>query len=369
MNRALRQEWALLSGITALGLFLSKQNRWAGVLGLLSLGLRFLPTTVYSLNKRSVFITGGSRGLGFALAKNLLKRGAYLTLIARDPEELELAKTLLEDHGEQHVLIIECDATQPEQLTQALNRADRHFGGIDVLVNNAGTISVGPFESMEAADYDALIHLQLNAVVHAIQRTLPIFKRLGEGRIVNISSIGGMIPVPHMSAYCASKFALAGLSESVGLELAQQNVKVLTVYPGLMRTGSPIQAVFKGDHEKEYAWFSAGDVMPGLSVSAEYAAEKIVQGIIEGDSQLSFPFTSKIGAVAHVTFPETYALLMRQAARLMPHKQSTLRKTGAASKGWVEEQIWYRPFKHTVDKLESRYNQREKFDANFNLGA
>jgi short-subunit dehydrogenase len=194
------------------------------------------------------------------------------------------------------------------------------------------------------------------------------FLKANEGRIVNISSIGGALPVPHMSTYCASKYALAGLSETLTAEFAQHNIKVTTVYPGLMRTGSPIQAVFKGNHEKEYGWFAFGDVMPGVSVSADDAAQRILKGLKEGRTHISYPAITRIGIIGHSLFPEIYAMLAAYAARIMPKGKIRIRKTGAASKKWLEEQIWYKPFGWVENTAEKKFNQQEKYDADFNLG-
>lgn len=368
MSRGLRKELALLSGLISGGLLLAGHKNKATALGILSAGLYLLPAPKYSLADRTAIITGGSRGLGLALAEALLNEGASVALIARDPVELQRAEAFLQEFPANRILTISCDITQPELLERAVQQVENTFGKIDILVNNAGTISVGPFESMEQRDFEALLHLQIHAVVNAVQFVLPAFFHSGEGRIVNICSIGGKVPVPHMAPYCASKFALSGLSESIGSELAQHNIKVTTVYPGLMRTGSPIQAVFKGSHEKEYAWFSTGDVTPVISVSAEYAARKILAGLKNGDSQVMFPLVSRLGSYTFTLFPELYAFVMRQANRFFPKGQSLERKTGAQSRNWLDRQIWYWPFQGTTRRAEKRFNQVEKFDPDFNLG-
>lgn len=372
MNRGLKKELSLLAGLASLGFLMGDKKPWALAFGLAAAGLRLLPSPVYSFEGRSVLITGGSRGLGLGLAEGFLSEGAKVTLVARDADELDRAKTLLQEKtgpgGDGRILTIRCDITQPDALRLAVGEAEARFGRLDVLVNNAGSISVGPFESMEQPDFDAQMTLHLDAAMQAIRFALPAFHRAGGGRVVNISSIGGRIPVPHMAAYCASKFALAGLSETLAAELAPKNIRLTTVYPGLMRTGSPIQAVFKGDHEKEYAWFSAFDVTPGISVSMDYAVRRILDGVRYGDAQVAYPLVTPLGALVHAAFPEIFASINRQAARLYPKGQSLVRKTGADSQDWPEHQLWYKPFKQRLETAESRFNQQEKHDANFNLG-
>ncbi len=113
-----------------------------------------------------------------------------------------------------------------------------------------------PLELLSEADFDEAMQVHFWAPYHVTMAALPHLKRNRESRIVNISSIGGRVAVPHMAPYCASKFALAGLSDALRTELAGKGVRVTTVSPGLMRTGSHINASFKGDHSKEFAWFS-----------------------------------------------------------------------------------------------------------------
>jgi len=185
---------------------------------------------------------------------------------------------------------------------------------------------------------------------------------------VNICSIGGKVPVPHMSSYCAAKFALAGLSAALHAELGAQGVTVLTVFPGLMRTGSVIQAVVKGDHEKEFAWFAAGDSIPLVSVSARYAARRILAGIRDGDAEVVFPVTMRLAELARSAFPELFALTMREAARFFPQGSSTERRTGAESRNWLHAQPWFGPLRLLSEKAQKEFNQTERFDPDFNLG-
>lgn len=366
MNRGLRREFGILAGLASAGLLLTGQKRLASALGLCTAAFWLLPGKPDSFSRRSVLITGGSRGLGFALARRLVEQGAFVALLARDEDELNRAKKLLGNDSQ--VLLLACDVTRPQALEQAFMQAENQFGRVDILINNAGTISVGPFESMERADFDAQLELHLHGVIQASRLALPYFRKLGQGAIVNICSIGGMVPVPHMTPYCASKFALSGLSEAMAAELAPYNIKVTTVYPGMMRTGSPIQAVFKGNHEKEYGWFATGDVLPGLSVSADEAARRILEGVKHGDSHVSYPAITRIGIMGHAVFPEIFAFVARQAARIMPRSKLRIRKTGAASRSWLDRQTWYRPLKKVEENAEANCNQQEKYDAEFNMG-
>ncbi|MEJ7710408.1 MAG: SDR family oxidoreductase [Pyrinomonadaceae bacterium] len=139
-----------------------------------------------------------------------------------------------------------------------VQRVTETLGGIDVLINNAGLIQVGPLEVMTLEDYEEAMRTHFWAPLYTILAVLPQMRRRQEGRIVNISSIGGKIAVPHLVPYSASKFALVGLSTGLRTELAKDKIVVTTVSPGLIRTGSPRNATFKGKHREEYAWFSIG---------------------------------------------------------------------------------------------------------------
>ncbi len=368
MRRGLKKELSVLAGVGALGMLLSGRRTGAMALGLAAIGMRLTPPETYTFKNKSVFITGGSRGLGFTLAEALMREGARVTIIARDAAELKRAGEKLEPITTGEILVIRGDVTRPDVIGNALGQAVDRFGGLDVLINNAGTISVGPFEAMDQPDFDAQTNLQIDAVFNAVQEAIPYFRQGGGGRIINISSIGGLLPVPHMAAYCTSKFALTGLSESLAIELVRENIVVTTVCPGLMRTGSPIQAVFKGEHEKEYAWFVIGDVSPVISVPVENAVRKILDAARHGDSRVVFPAVSRFGSLAHAVLPETFIFVMQQINRLLPKGTSHIRKTGAESQGWLESRNWYKSIRPRVEAAEVRGNQTEKFDAEFNLG-
>ena len=365
MSRGVRRELALLAGAGALALF-GRNRPIAAVVGLGALALAAFPGG-YSFRNRAVVITGGSRGLGLALGEEFLRAGARVALLARDSDELDNARALLQERVTGEVITLTCDVTKREELAQAFERVQGVFGAVDILVNNAGAITVGPFETMDRGDFSGVLELQVHSIVNSAQLLLPQLRN-ARGRVVNICSIGGKVPIPHMSSYCAAKFALAGLSASLHAELGAQGVGVTTVFPGLMRTGSPIQAVIKGDHEKEFAWFAAGDSLPLLSVSARHAARRILAGIRDGDAEVVFPFPMKFAELAKAAFPELFALTLREAARFFPQGSSTERRTGAESRNWLHAQPWFGPLRLASEKAQKDYNQTERFDPDFNLG-
>src|SRR5581483_1212723 len=239
----------------------------------------------YSLTGKVVLITGGSRGLGLVLAREFGRRGARVSICARNEHQLQTAAEDLRSRGiKVHPFV--CDVTKQDEVNRNFRELERRWGKIDVLVNNAGTIAVGPIESATVDDFRESIDVHFWGPVYTTMAVLPGMRQRGEGRIVNISSIGGKISVPHLVPYSAGKFALSGFSEGLHAEVKKDGIHVTTVYPGLMRTGSPRNANFKGQHRAEYAWFSISDSSPLVSVSAERAARAIVKACQSGRARL-----------------------------------------------------------------------------------
>jgi len=207
-----------------------------------------------------------------------------------------------------------------------------------VLVNNAGVMTVGPLEHATLADFEEAMAVHFWGPLHTIQAAVPHMRRQQGGRIVNISSIGGKLGVPHLAPYCASKFALAGLSSAVTPELARDNIAVTTVCPGLMRTGSPFNASFKGQHREEFAWFAIADSLPVLSTSGRRAAAQIVDALRHGDAELVITWAAKLGAVAAALMPNTVALALQAASALLPAPEAS--SGDERWSGWQSMSAW-----------------------------
>jgi NAD(P)-dependent dehydrogenase (short-subunit alcohol dehydrogenase family) len=163
----------------------------------------------YDLRDRVVLVTGGSRGLGLVMAREFAARGARIVICARDAVELERARAELSDLGAD-VLAMTADVTVREDVEQLAGAVHSLFGPVDVLVNGAGVIAVGPFDEMTVGDYEQAMKTHFYGPLYTTMAFLPGMRERGHGRIVNISSIGGKVSVPHLLPYCASKFALAG---------------------------------------------------------------------------------------------------------------------------------------------------------------
>lgn len=271
----------------------------------------------YNLRDKVVLITGGSRGLGLALAREFIHREARVVICGRDENTLQRAERDLATQYRQ-TLAIPCDVTDREQVSQLVRTVHQHWHRIDVVVNNAGTITVGPMEVMTHVDYEEAMKLHFWAPLYTTLAVLPEMRQRGEGRIVNIASIGGKLSVPHLLPYSASKFALVGLSEGLRAELAHAGIYVTTVCPGLMRTGSPQNAQFKGQNQAEYAWFSISDALPFLSMDAQRAARQIVTACARGEAEVILSLPAQLAVTFHGLFPELTASVLAMANQLLP---------------------------------------------------
>lgn len=314
---------------------------------------RFLPKR--RIDGQVVFITGGSRGLGLALAMEYARRGASIAICGRDMQTLESAAYRVRDYGAE-AFAVQCDIRDAGQMRDALTHTYAHFGRLDILVNNAGTIQVGPMESMTREDFEDSLRTHFWAMYDAVESAVPLFERSGGGRIVNVTSIGGKVSVPHLLPYCVGKFAAVGYSEGLRAALRRKNITVTTVVPGLMRTGSPRNAWFKGQHRKEYAWFSVSDALPLFSVGAGSAARSIVDASLRGDPEIVLSLQAKALVILEGLAPSLLLRVLQAADALLPRPGGiqTAKARGVESRSGITESTL------TVlnKKAEREYNQQ-----------
>ena len=271
----------------------------------------------FSFRGRSVVITGGSRGLGLVIARQLAAEGARLCLLARNAAELQRAESELRVSGAE-VLTIACDVRNQTEVNEAIRRAVDRFGTVDVLINNAGIIQVGPLDHMTTQDFEEAFAVHVFAPLYCTLAVLPHMRKAGGGRIANISSIGGKIAMPHLLPYTVSKFALTGLSDALRVELRREHIFVTTVCPGMTRTGSARNALFKGQHRREYAWFAIADSLPLLSVSAERAALGIIEACRRGSARLIIGAPARTAVLLNELFPGAMTAALSLTNRLLP---------------------------------------------------
>jgi short-subunit dehydrogenase len=284
-------------------------------------GMMALRRNRRSLSGRVALITGGSRGLGLELSRRLAAEGCRLILVSRDKDELERAVAELSQSAID-VCAIPCDLTQKAEIRHMMQEALHRFRRVDILINNAGEITVGPIDAFSELEFERAMDLMFWAGVRTTLSLLPHLLRSGDADIVNVTSIGGKIAVPHLLPYTAAKFAMTGFSEGLQSELRGRGVHVLTVTPGLMRTGGHLHAQFAGDHDHEYRWFAVGATIPGLSMNVTRAASQIVDALIRRKREIALTLAAKSAIRIHGAFPTTALRVAELASSLILPKPS-----------------------------------------------
>ena len=297
-------------------------------------------------------VAGASRGLGLLIAAELVARGHRVHGCARDAEELRRAEELvaagrigpLADVGPSargsftgHV----CDVTDAEAVSRWVDGVIASEGSVDVAVHVAGIIQVGPVESTTLGHFRAAVDTMLLGPVHLCLAVLPSMLEADRGRIGVVSSVGGVVAVPHLLPYSVAKFGAVALSEGLQSELVGTGVTSTTIVPGLMRTGGHVHAQFVGDAERDYAWFAPGASLPLLSVSAERAARRIVDGVLAGRSQVELTPLTWVGRRVHGIAPGPTSRLLGLVARALPRGSATgprLERDTPHVEGWQARQ-------------------------------
>lgn len=301
---------------------------------------------------RTVIVTGSSRGLGPVLARQLVDRGANVVICARNANDLAQAEESLSG-GWGDVLAVPCDVTKPEDVHSLVQQTLTEFGRVDILINNAGIIEVGPWESMTEDDFQRSMATHAWGVLNTTRAVAPTMKAAGWGRILNVASLGGKRAVPHMLPYAASKFAVVGLSTGLRAELAKDGIVVTTVSPGLMRTGSPRNAIFKGRHREEYTWFSIGDSLPLFSMDAEKAAEQILTACQNGDADVTITGPLNFSEVLSRLAPNWAIEGMTVLDRMLPTMGGIGRR---AARGFQSQTEWTDSFLTMLSQRAARRN-------------
>ncbi len=314
--------------------------RVLGTVGLVSLALApFARRRREPLTGRVVCITGGSRGLGLQIAREAARRGGRLALLARSARELDAARDEIARSGAE-VRTFVCDVRDRDDVRRTIDDVVAACGAIDVLVTVAGVISVGPFEAFDFEHFANAMDANFYGTLNAMTAVLPAMRARRSGRIVNITSLGAKISIPHMLPYCASKFAVYALSVGLGAEVARDGVAVTTVVPGLMRTGSPPRATFVGRPQAEYVTFAASDALPFTSVDVAHAARVILDGCERRSARVIVSWQAHVALIARRVVPGVVDALLVSAARLLPDAGKRERRTGFASesaftRSWV----------------------------------
>jgi NAD(P)-dependent dehydrogenase (short-subunit alcohol dehydrogenase family) len=269
------------------------------------------------LSGKVALVCGGSRGLGRAVARELVLRGARVAICARDPRALEETRAWLQTFGAP-VWAQVCDLRSEPQTQDLIETVTRELGPIDVLVANAATILVAPIETLKPVDFDVAMREIFGTATRAALSVLPGMRQRRQGSITFITSIGAKIGVPHLAPYSAAKFAEAGFAEALRAEVAKDGIRVLSVFPGLMRTGSWAHAGFRGNPRAELGWFGASAIAPLLSIDTDRAARRVVRAIVDGENRLTFTPAAHLAIAVHDLLPGLWSGLSALAGRLLP---------------------------------------------------
>jgi NAD(P)-dependent dehydrogenase (short-subunit alcohol dehydrogenase family) len=301
-------------------------------------------------------VTGASRGLGFLLARELARQGHDLVITARSADGLAAARDELERDGGQ-VHTVAADLSRREDADRLVDATVEHYGRLDVLVANAGIIQVGPATSMTPQDFEDAFGVIFWGAAYPILAALPVMRRQGAGTVVTITSIGGKFPAPHLLPYTAAKFATVGLSEGLRVELGKHNISVTTAVPGLMRTGSPRNALFKGDRTAEHRWFTLGDSIPLLSMDAERAARAIVRAGLRGKPEVILTPAAKVAVRLHGIAPGLSTRIAAVTDRLLPRTDDS----SPATPGHAVDQppSWFRTATRLTRSAARRFHQHD----------
>lgn len=273
-------------------------------------------------------VVGGSRGLGLLAARELQRRGHQVVIAARDASELDRAATDLARTGE--VTTHVCDVRDADEVQRLVDRVEEQTGPIRVALTVAGIIQAGPAEAMTLEHFRDAIDTMTLGPIHVAWAVLPRMRARHRGAIGTVTSVGGMVSPPHLLPYATAKFGAVGFSDGLAAALSGTGVTATTIVPGLMRTGSHLRAQFTGDAAKEYAWFGPGASLPVLSMDAERAARRIVDGVLDGKPMVTLTPLTWVGIRVRGLAPATTTRVMGLVGRLLPDA------SGPATDGAVE---------------------------------
>jgi len=311
-----------------------------------------------TFENKTALITGGARGLGLILANEYAKRGMKLALCSRTEMDLvEAEKRLIDAHPGAQISTHVCDVSREKAVKVLVDQVEHQFGPIDLLINNAGTILSAPAESTTTQDIESAMDSNFWGTVHTSLEIAPRMKKRGLGRILNIASIGGVVPVPHLLAYGSSKFAAIGFSSGLGIELKKNGVIVTTAVPTLMRTGSFLNASFKGDEKSEMELFTRLSTYPGFSISAESAAASIVRAVDRGQAFAFVGATARLAQLGFSLFPNLVLGAMEQVSKHLPEAQPNASSNRAKKGREIQKDTGSKPQSYLGKRAALRWNE------------
>ncbi len=251
------------------------------------------------LHGKVALVTGAYGGIGAAVARALAHSGAAVVLTGRD--QAALSKVDL-GPGEGRALRLRLDVGDPAAWEAAVERVLAERGRLDVLVNNAGVLEVSPLESMPAGEIERQVRVNLLGAAFGCRAAIPSMRARGEGVIVNVASLGGIVPMPFEAVYCATKYALRGLSFALRAELAGSGIRVSVVSPDSVETAHTLQEL---QHDEAALSFASAPLPP------EAVAEAVLRAVRKGPPEILVPAASGLLVRLLMAFP-------RLVLRLLP---------------------------------------------------
>ncbi|MFJ4834521.1 SDR family NAD(P)-dependent oxidoreductase [Streptomyces sp. NPDC088747] len=309
-------------------------------------------------------VTGGSRGLGLLTGARLAARGCRVTLLARDADELDRGAAWIHARTGQDVRTVVCDVRDEAAVASAVADTAEEVGGLDVVIANAGVIQVAPAEAGGTPAFRDAMATIFEGTLHTSLAALPVLRRSpAGGRLGLIGSVGALLAVPHLVPYSCAKAAVRALGEGLQEETAGSAVSVTTVHPGLMRTGSHLQAEFGGRAEAEFAWFSALAGTPLVSMDAERAAEKIVRAVERRRTRVVLTPAAHAASLAHGVAPGLVTRVSGLVGRALPTAPETDPDTNTPMKqghslGAPAQPRWKEVLRRAGSSLNDRAAQR-----------
>ena len=253
-----------------------------------------------------VVVTGASMGIGEAIAKVFADAGASVVLLSRDAGRAEAARTRI--GCPERMVALSCDVRNSEEIDRVLALTLHHFKRVDVWVNNAGH---GLMDSVAQVDMSAchdMFETNFFGALSAMQAVIPVMRQQGGGTIVNISSVAGHIPLPFHASYSATKFALNAIGKAAGTELKKDNIHVLTVCPGYVRTAFSENAV-RGSELKKVRPASV------RGIPAERVARATLRGYMKQKREVIVPWTMHVPVKLYQLFPSVVEWGMGKMAK------------------------------------------------------
>ncbi|WP_141431813.1 SDR family oxidoreductase [Bacillus sp. 03113] len=256
------------------------------------------------LKNKNIIITGASFGVGLELASLCANRGANLVLLARSIEKLEQIKHELEDRFSVSVFVYKLDVSNSDEIERIFLEIKNELGHVDILVNNAGFGMFKEADHISLDEVKAMFNVNVIGLMACTSMVLPWMKERRSGHIINVASMAGKVATPKSSAYCATKHAVLGYTNSLRLELAEHNVFVTAVNPGPIMTNFFTIADKKGTYVNSVKKYMLTPV---------YVAEKIVNCMLTQTREINLPRWMNAGSVIYALFPRAFERIGKRA--------------------------------------------------------